>query len=191
MNTNDYYNINAQDFFDNTVDVSMQYQYDLFEKYLLPNNKILEIGSGSGRDANYFKNRDYQILATDISVELIRLAKINLDLDILNLNVLDLEFSNQFDAIWSCASLLHLNSDDLIIAFQKCFHALKPKGIMYASFKLGDFEGMRNGRFFNDMNELKINKYIKNLFNIKELVITSDVRKNRCEKWLNLILEKI
>lgn len=35
----------------------------------------------------------------------------------------------------------------------KMFKALKEAGIIYTSFKYGDFEGERNGRYFTDFTE--------------------------------------
>ena len=62
---------------------------------------------------------------------------------------------------------------------------------MYCSFKYGDFEGIRQGRFFIDLNEDTFKIYIKNtLFSINEILITNDVRPDRKEKWLNVILIK-
>jgi hypothetical protein len=62
---------------------------------------------------------------------------------------------------------------------------------MYCSFKYGDFEGIRNERFFVDLNEESFKEHIKNTgFNIKDILITKDVRPDREESWLNVILEK-
>lgn len=190
-NTNKFYNTNAKNFFENTINASMKEQYGKFEKYLSTNSSILEIGSGSGRDAFYFRNKGYNIFPTDISEELIKLAKEKLNIKIHNVNVLDLDFNNKFDSIWACASLLHINSNDLFNAFKKLNHSMKKGGHMYASFKYGTFEGERNGRFFNDMNESKILPFIQNLFEIEEIYITEDVRPDRSEKWLNIIIRKI
>ena len=70
---------------------------------------------------------------------------------------------------------------------------VKRDGIIYTSFKYGDFEGERNGRYFIDFTEEKFNKFILNVENVKlkEEWITCDVRPGRGEeKWLNLILQK-
>ena len=72
--------------------------------------------------------------------------------------------------------------------FTKCEEALKDSGIMYVSFKYGNFEGKRNGRFYLDLTEEAIQKYTN--MEILETVITMDVRPNRNEKWLNVILRK-
>ena len=62
---------------------------------------------------------------------------------------------------------------------------------MYVSFKYGNFEGIRNDRYFIDLNEESIKEYIDNTgFIIEDIKITNDVRPNRNEKWLNVILKK-
>ena len=71
--------------------------------------------------------------------------------------------------------------------------ALKTGGVIYTSFKYGDFEGERNGRYFTDFTEETFAEYISDFkgMNIAETWVTSDVRPGRGEeKWLNLILKK-
>ena len=71
--------------------------------------------------------------------------------------------------------------------------ALKKSGIIYTSFKYGDFEGERNGRFFTDFTIENFEDFIKDIRNIsiEDYWITGDVRPGREEEqWLNLILRK-
>ena len=84
--------------------------------------------------------------------------------------------------------------EELVKIIEKMNLALKQNGIIYTSFKYGDFEGERNGRYFTDMTEISFKKLIENIrdLRIEEYWITSDVRPGRGEeKWLNLILRKI
>jgi hypothetical protein len=69
--------------------------------------------------------------------------------------------------------------------------ALHDGGIIYTSFKYGDFSGMRNGRFFIDFTEDSFRIFISDIEKlvIEKLWITNDVRPGRQdEKWLNMIL---
>ena len=50
-----YYDLNAQEFFTDTVDADMSSHYEEFLKLLPENACILDCGCGSGRDAKYFK----------------------------------------------------------------------------------------------------------------------------------------
>ena len=101
-------------------------------------------------------------------------------------------FINIFDAIWASASLLHVKESDLKEVFNKCHDALKDKGILYVSFKYGDFIGEMDGRYFIYLTEKSVLNYIDlKRFLIKEIKVTKDVRPNKeNELWLNIILEK-
>ena len=71
--------------------------------------------------------------------------------------------------------------------------ALKYNGLVYISFKYGDFEGERNGRYFTDFTLEAFEGYMQDIpeLYIEEYWITGDVRPGRGEeKWLNLILRK-
>lgn len=71
--------------------------------------------------------------------------------------------------------------------------AAVPVGIIYTSFKYGEFEGERNGRYFTDFTLESFRKFVKDIGDIKlkESWITGDVRSGRGEeKWLNVVLEK-
>ena len=69
--------------------------------------------------------------------------------------------------------------------------ALHKEGIIYTSFKYGDFAGMRNGRYFTDFTENTFRAFVAEIeqLTIEQLWITGDVRPGRQdEKWLNTIL---
>ena len=73
------------------------------------------------------------------------------------------------------------------------FSGVRSSRGMYTSFKYGEFEGERNGRFFTDFTIETFSEFISDIDNIKmeEDWITGDVRPGRGEeKWLNLILRK-
>ena len=189
---NEYYNKNAKNFINDTINADMSTQYQFFEKYLESNNlTILDIGFGSGRDSLYFQNKGYEVYSIDPALEFCNHAK-ELGLkNVFNIRVEDMNFINKFDGIWACASLLHIPSNKLNEVFKKCYNALKVNGIMYCSFKYGSFEGERNGRFFTDLNEESLNELINNTgFTILEISISLDVRVDRNDKWLNVVLSK-
>jgi hypothetical protein len=83
--------------------------------------------------------------------------------------------------------------DELTGIFKKITKALKPGGYLYASFKYGDFEGERNGRYFTDLTEERLAALIEPVagLEIVETFVTGDVRDGRGgEKWLNVIGRK-
>ena len=88
---------------------------------------------------------------------------------------------------------MHLSKKELRSVLQKMCIALKDNGMIYTSFKYGNFAGDRNGRYFTDFIEDSFQKIIADISELKieDCWITSDVRPGRDEeKWLNLLLRK-
>lgn len=195
--TLDYYNKNSEKFIISTMNVDMSNLQDCFLESLSRNFenrekvKILDFGAGSGRDSLYFMDKGFSVTAIDGSTELCRHMR---DLGILVkcMDFLDFHEKDTYHGIWACASLLHLDYENLIKVLKNLETALKDKGILYTSFKNGDFEGYRNGRYFLDFEKEKLKALIeKTGFSIEKYFITADRREGREEeKWHNIILMK-
>lgn len=189
--TKDYYNKNAGIFIENTLNLDMSYTYEKFEKYLTQGSKILDLGFGSGRDSIYFTKRGYIVTSTDFAEEFVERGRRLLSNEVVLLDTLEMQYKNVFDGIWACSSLLHFNDDELIIALKNCYNALKNNGVMYTSFKKGSFIGERNGRFFHDFEQDDLVELVQKMkFQVLELFVTKDVRPDRVEEWVNIILKK-
>lgn len=191
--TINYYDTNAKDFVEETLNVDFKATQDKFINKLPSKGYILDFGCGSGRDTKYFLAKDFNVDAIDGSIELCKIASEYTNIKVRHMYFNELSVVNKYDGIWACSSILHLSLDDLVDVFKRMSKALKDEGIIYTSFKYGDFSGERNGRFFTDMTEDSFAKLIANVENLKveEQWITADVRPQRGnEKWLNLILRK-
>ncbi len=192
--TINYYNENVDAFVENTVNADMSVQYALFEKYLQPDAHILDLGCGSGRDTKYFLNKGYTVTAVDGSEELCKKATEITGTEVRNILFSELDYTNEFDGIWACSSLLHVPYNDLPEILNKVVTALKLNGVFYTSFKYGNYQGERNGRYFTDLTEESFQELIKDIPDIQiiDKTITGDVREGReDEKWLNVVLKKI
>lgn len=193
-NTLNYYNENAKDFVTATVAVDFQQTQDKFLNMLDTGVHILDFGCGSGRDTKYFLNRGYIVDAIDGSRELCKIASEYTGISVKQMLFQELEEYEKYDGIWACSSILHLSKKKLKFVLMKMATALKSKGIIYTSFKYGDYEGERNGRYFTDFTIETFTDFIHDIkyLKLKEYWITGDVRQGRSEeKWLNLILQKI
>ena len=191
--TIDYYNTNAKKFVEGTLNVDFKSTQDKFIAKLPKAGYILDFGCGSGRDTKYFLAKNFKVDAIDGSIELCKIASEYTKIKVCHMYFDELTIVNKYDGIWACSSILHLSLDDLVDVFKRMSKALKDKGIIYTSFKYGDFSGERNGRYFTDMTENSFAKLIANVENltVEEQWITADVRPQRGnEKWLNLILRK-
>ena len=192
--TIEYYNQNADMFAQGTRLVEFTVVQERFAKILPVGSRILDFGCGSGRDTKYFLEKGYWVEATDGSSELCKLASAFTGIEVKEMLFQDLDASGKYEGIWACSSILHLSKKELFPVIRKMCDALKDNGVIYTSFKYGDFEGERNGRYFTDFTEDTFDKFIKAIqeLTIEEEWITSDVRPGRGEeKWLNLILRKI
>jgi SAM-dependent methyltransferase len=188
-----YYNCNANAFSDSTRHADMHHSQDKFLSFLPASRHILDFGCGSGRDTKYFLDHGYRVTAIDGSEEMCSLAAEYTGIAVNKMLFQDLDEKDVYDGIWACASVLHLPKNELLTVFGKMCAALKARGIVYASFKYGTFEGVRNGRYFIDFTDKSFCEFIKVIecFAVEEIWITSDVRPGRGdEKWLNVILRK-
>ncbi len=191
--TLDYYNQNAESFIQGTVSVDFKETQDKFLQSLT-GKTILDFGCGSGRDTKYFIESGYAVTAIDGSEELCKSASAYTGIQVKHMLFQDLDEVDCYDGIWACSSILHLPKEELKIVSQKMSRALKQNGIIYTSFKYGNFEGERNGRYFTDFTLDEFKDFISDVKDIaiEEYWITGDVRPGReDEKWLNLILRKI
>ncbi len=190
--TIDYYNNNAESFVNQTVGVDFKETQNRFLNYL-NGNKILDFGCGSGRDTKFFLDRGYAVTAIDGSEELCKKASEYTCIEVKHMYFQNLQEHEVYDGIWACSSILHLNRTELKDVFTRMQEALKSDGIIYTSFKYGNFEGERNGRYFIDFTLDAFKTFLSDIngLTIIDNWITSDVRPGRDdENWLNLILKK-
>ena len=161
---------------------------DIFLKYIPIGGKILDFGCGSGRDTKYFLSKGYGVDATDGSEELCKIASEYAGIQVTQMLFQELNASEKYDGIWACASILHVEKANLPEVMKRMASATKKGGVVYTSFKHGDFEGVRNGRFFTYLTEESFGELVKNVpeLKIEKLWISADVRAERGEEqWLN------
>ena len=153
--------------------------------------RYLIFGCGSGRDTRYFLQKGYRVTALDGSAELCWIAEEKTGIPVIQMDFNDFDEQDQYDGIWACSSILHLSKQELKSVLINMEKALLNDGIIYTSFKYGDFSGMRNGRYFTDFTEDTFKMFVADMEQlvIEKLWITDDVRPGRQdEKWLNTIL---
>lgn len=191
--TLNYYNQNADSFTQGTVSVDFSQVQDKFLERLNVGDYILDFGCGSGRDTKYFLKKGMVVDAIDGSVNLCKLASEYTGIKVRNILFQELDEQEKYDGIWACASILHLPKEELSVVLDKMIAALKKNGIIYTSFKYGDFEGERNGRYFIDFTVESFKEFIENVADVEivEYWITGDVRQGRGEeRWIDIILQK-
>jgi SAM-dependent methyltransferase len=189
-----YYDSNARAFADSTRDVEFSAMRERFTSLLNPGAAILDLGCGSGRDTKAFLGAGFDVTATDGSPELCRYAAELTGIPVRNKLFQDLADVGAYDGVWACSSIPRLPKDQLADVLRRISRALRPRGVAYASFKRGGFEGVRNGRHFTDFSEPAFREFVATTvptLAIEQLWTTTDVRPGReDERWLNVILRK-
>ena len=193
-NTLKYYDDNIESYKELWLkDFSKNYNFeipDIFLSYLEPNCHILDLGCGTGRDSKYFIDKGYQVTSIDGSKEMCNIAQTLLQKQVEQINFLDINYKEEFDGVFACASLLHLDNEDLIFVLKKISDSLKQSGILYTCFKYGNSTRVDEGRFYNDMNEEKFLDLIKNIENLKIIKTWISEQYKSDTKFLNYIIKK-
>ena len=148
MGTLRFYNNNAEKYAEQTRNMDVSELYTDFEECLCPGDRILDLGCGSGRDSKYFLERGYEVVPVDGSAAMCIAASEYLHIPVRQMLFSELKFKNEFDGIWACASLLHVPKTQIRDIMAKVERALKPDGVLYASFKYGEEEINIDGRRF-------------------------------------------
>ncbi len=188
-----FYDNNAEQYAETTVNLDMSRTYDRFLQYLPLGASILDAGCGSGRDSRYFINRGYHVTMLDASAGMCQCAEELTGQKALCMKFAEIDFAERFDGIWACASLLHVPRMELEDVLARFHCALRSNGVLYASWKYGKEERLDGDRFYCDMTSAEIQLLLTRigLFDCLECWISDDVLvMNKNQKWLNVILRK-
>ena len=190
-----YYEEHAEEFAANTLGADMESIRSRFLAYLPTGCRILDFGCGTGRDSKAFLDLGYDVAAIDGSEALCQIARSLTGLPVRCLDFRDYtpEVGEVYEGIWACASLLHLQKNELLPVMKVLSQSLIPGGAFYVSFKYGTFEGERNGRHFTDFTLEEFREFIKSIpeLSVAEYWVTGDVRPGRGdERWLNIVLQR-
>ncbi|ORT99860.1 Tellurite resistance protein-related protein [Anaerovibrio sp. JC8] len=193
LKTLDYYADNADEFATQTQKVDFSEIRNKFIEKLPAKGVVLDFGCGAGRDTKAFVEVGLMVEAWDGSPELCSIASRYAGIQVKHHLFNELSEREKYDGIWACASILHLPLAELKDVLRRIVVALKCGGIFYTSFKYGNFEGQRNGRYFTDMTAESLAALLEE-YNELEIIDewqTGDVRVGReNEQWLNIIMRK-
>lgn len=185
-----YYESNAEHYAAETFSADMSEQYQRFLPLLKKGAKILDVGSGSGRDACYFQKHGYQVTALEPSKNLCREIRKVFSGEIICSDIQNYQPKERYDGIWACASLIHLQEEEILRFFEKIDLYLNDNGVVYVSGKNGIPTGEgEDGRFFLEFTEQLVEKILTVNEQLKpeQLWYTEDVSGRQGFRWMNLI----
>ncbi len=161
MDTIGYYNKYASAIFEQTVELDVEEQRQIFTENLEEGDTILDLGCGSGRDSLAFYEQGFDVTPLDASEEMCKLAEIHTGLEVLNMAYEDMEFDEVFDGVWGSEALVHVPEDEMPEILGLVIDALCQGGTLYLSFHEGDFEGNQNGRYFCQYTREKLERILR------------------------------
>lgn len=192
MDSTEYYNKNAAEFFDKTIDLDMQFYLDRFLEFIPEGGSILDLGCGSGRDSEYFISMGYDVTALDGSEEMCSLASVHIGKEVLHMSFSEMDFDDVFDGVWANASLLHVPKNEMENILAKIIRSLKQDGILYMTFRYGDFEGIEEERYFTNYRSRELKELVAGFEELELIDIKKykDVRPELDREWIHALVRK-
>jgi len=188
-----FYQHNADAYIKKTQQLDMGETRKAFIDLLPAKAHILDLGCGSGRDSRAFLDRSFTVTASDACPAIAELTSKFLGQKVLLQTAQEICDKEKYDAIWACASLLHIPKQEILDTSIAITSALKPGGIWYMSFKLGNGERWNaDGRFFNNYTIETLKKLLSSIPQIKILSLyekeATTYDSTQC--WLNALVKK-
>ncbi len=192
-----YYDSNANAFIATTRDVDMS---DARGRFLaaVPSRpdgpaRILDAGSGSGRDALAFHVLGYDVKAFDAAPAMVSATQAHASVVTRLMRFEEFTWEHPFEGIWACASLLHVAVVDLLGVIDRLSAHLVPGGALYLSFKRGTGAWVKDGRRFTDMTAETLAVLLdrSGVFGEPDVWESRDCRPDRAsELWVNAVVVK-
>ena len=188
------YNKMAKDYDLETEDFWKRFPHTFLDKFIeLSGQKIIDIGSGPGRDGLLLQRAGKDVVCLDASEAMIKFSSDKGLRSILG-DFNDLPFEDQsFDAVWSYTALLHVPKKSVGIPLKEISRVIKPFGVFALGLIEGNIEeykessGMNMPRWFSFYEKDEVVELCKKYG--FELVYF-ETFKPRTKNYLNFIFRK-
>lgn len=190
VSTSQFYDEHADEYFERTAHVNLAHLYERFLSLVPPHGRILDAGCGSGRDLKAFKSREYRPFGIDSSSKLVRLAQEYAGVECEVRRLQDITYAGKFDAVWACASLLHLPKPELGDVLKRLRWALVKNGLLFAAVQIGHGEQVApDGRFYSYYEQQEFVRAVEGAgFVVEDSWTTVDTLPDRPSvRWVNVL----
>lgn len=187
------YNQMAKEYDEETTDFWKRFPQTFIKEFAkLSKGKILDIGSGPGRDAMLLKEKGLDVTCLDASQAMLKICKKRgLKTILSDFKTIPCE-DNSCSGIWAYTSLLHVPKNEISEVIKEIKRVLKSDGILGLGLIEGEGEiykesaGVNMPRLFSYYQKSEIEEILKN--HGFELVYYEDF-KPRKNKYLNFIFK--
>jgi SAM-dependent methyltransferase len=116
---------------------------DQFAEMLPTRVRVLEIGSGPGRDADYLESQGIDIIRTDAAQGFIDYQRDTMGKEVIRFDPLKGTYPHTYGAIFAAGVFLHFTPDQLKLALANLQAGLAPNALIAFSLKQGDGEDFK------------------------------------------------
>ena len=189
------YNSMATQYDEETVEFWDLFPRTFFDKFIrLPGKKVLDVGSGPGRDGLILKQHGLDVTCLDASKAMIKMcSKRGLRTVLGDFN--EMPFKDEsFDLVWAYTSLLHTPKSSIEQPLNEVHRILRKGGSLGVGMIEGNFEGYRSS--FGGQKKRWFSFYttaeLTTLFSKHGFVVTSfESFKPSTRNYLNFIVRKL
>lgn len=187
-----WYDRNVDDYVERTESVDLFHLHQRFVAYIPDRGRILDAGCGSGRDTQAFIAMGYDVVPMDASIEMVRRVEQKTGRTARRLRHQEVAFVEEFDGVWSMASLLHVPHSELPEVLRRYQRALVPGGVLFASFKHGTGEEYRSERLFANQHAGSFPSVVGQVSGLQliEMWVEPDRRPGRQEEWFSVLCRR-
>ncbi|MBS3159771.1 class I SAM-dependent methyltransferase [Candidatus Woesearchaeota archaeon] len=168
----------------------LQFSLNYFISLLPKNSKILDAGCGTGRDSLYFLEENFNVLAVDISKQMLEEAK-NRGLKTINIDLVNEELNEKFNGIWCMSLISELTESEAKKLIANFYKILENNGILYLSLKYGSGKLKYKDRRYNNITRNFVFYNEKTIFNLlyKFKIIKTIISLDK--EWIEVFAKKL
>ena len=185
------YDRHAKEYDEETADFWKKFPRTFINEFIkLASGKVIDIGSGPGRDALILKDGGIDVVCLDASETMVNMTKEKRLSSVIG-DFNDIPFENEsFDGAWAYTSLLHVPKSEIEKPLGEIRRVLKPDGIFGLGLIEGETEGYKEiggvnaARWFSFYTKEEVEKLLEN--NGFEILYFEQF-KPRTKNYLNFI----
>lgn len=188
------YNQLAREYDEETADFWDRFPRTIFDKFIgLSKGKVLDVGSGPGRDGLILQKAGLNVICLDASEAMVKIStERGLHSVIGDFNNLSFE-DKSFDGVWAYTSLLHVPKSQIDRSLSEIRRVMKPHGIFGLGLIEGESElyressGVGQPRWFSFYKKEEVEKLLSD--HGFEVLYFEEFKPNS-KKYLNFISRK-